>query len=337
MPMPAADAITKLQTTCDEITKDPISSLVTNPDWGRMNFDAAKRDLEMIFAIAHQVKNAPLDLLPEVDFNALRDALSPIPVQIARMRDFSVEVPNATSVRDGIVNTLRGQTDQLYAQSQARLPFLALQRGDVRRNEEKIGRAVHEAEKLLAQATTDAKEKIAVLDGIIHAARDASASVGVAHFTADFTGTGSSLETAAFRWLVVTAILGAATIAGAVAFPFIFQADGNVFDMKTLQLFTSKLVALGGLFTAAIWCGHMYKATKHQAAINTHRGNALKTFQAFIAASSDDQTRNAVLMETTRSIFAMTSTGYLDPMENPGDGALKILEVVKTAASAGKS
>jgi hypothetical protein len=336
MPMPTAAAITQLQTLCEDITKDEISSLVTNADWGRLNFDGAKRDLDMIFAIAHQIKNSPLDLLPEADFNALRDSLGPIAIQIGLMRSFSVEVPNAMTVRDNIVTTLRGQTDQLYAQSQARLPFLALQRGDVRRNEEEIGRAVREAKKLLAQATTDAKEKNGVLDGIIHAARDASASVGVAHFTADFTGTATKLETAAGNWLVATAILGAVTIAGAVAFPFIFPATGDVFDMKTLQLFTSKLVALGGLFTAAIWCGHMYKATKHQAAINTHRGNALKTFQAFIAATSDDQTRNAVLMETTRSIFAMANTGYLDAVENPGDGALKILEVVKTAASAGK-
>jgi hypothetical protein len=336
MPMPTAEQITQLQTTCDEITKDPISGLIMNPDWGRINFDLAKRDLDMIFAIAHLIRNAPLDLLPETDFNALRDALKPIAVQIGNMRAFSVESGTPNTARDSIVNTLRAQTDQLYAQSQARLPFLALQRGDVRRNEEKIGRAVHEATKLLAQAETDAKEKNATLDGIIHAARDASASVGVAHFTADFTGTATKLETAAGSWLIVTAILGAVTIAGAVAFPFIFPATGDVFDMKTLQLFTSKLVALGGLFTAAIWCGHMYKATKHQAAINTHRGNALKTFQAFIAATSDDQTRNAVLMETTRSIFAMTSTGYLDAVENPGDGALKILEVVKTAASAGK-
>jgi hypothetical protein len=321
---------------CDEITKDPIERLVTNADWGRINFDGAKRDLDMIFAIAHLIKNSPLDLLPESDFNALRDNLTPIGAQIVAMRAFSVESGNPTSVRDGIVNTLRGQTDNLYAQAQARLPFLALQRGDVRRNEEKIGRAVHDATKLLAKAEADAKEKNAILDGIIHAARDASASVGVAHFTADFTGTATNLETAAGNWLIATAILGAVTVAGAVAFPFIFTATGDVFDMKTLQLFTSKLVALGGLFTAAIWCGHMYKATKHQAAINTHRGNALKTFQAFIAATTDDQTRNAVLMETTRSIFAMVNTGYLDAVENPGDGALKILEVVKTAASAGK-
>jgi hypothetical protein len=41
-----------------------------------------------------------------------------------------------------------------------------------------------------------------------------------------------------------------------------------------------------------------------------------------------------VLLETTRSIFALTNTGYLDGSDGTNDGAVKILEVIKSAASA---
>ena len=79
----------------------------------------------------------------------------------------------------------------------------------------------------------------------------------------------------------------------------------------------------------------MYKAAKHQAAVNRHRGNALKTFQAFVKATNDDSTRDAVLLETTRSIFALTNTGYLDTGgEGSSDGAVKVLEIVKSIAGA---
>lgn len=47
--------------------------------------------------------------------------------------------------------------------------------------------------------------------------------------------------------------------------------------------------------------------------------------------TSDDAARNAVLMETTKSIFAITPSGYLDG-EVPSDGRLKIVEVVKCIA-----
>jgi hypothetical protein len=188
----------------------------------------------------------------------------------------------------------------------------------------------------MQHATNDVKAKGVEIESIIAAARDAAATVGVAHFTTDFNGTADTLETTAREWLWCTGGLAVATILIALAFPFIFVSSGKEIDMHAIQLFTSKLVALGALFTATVWCGHMFKATKHQAAINRHRANALKTFQAFVKATSDDQIRDAVLMETTRSIFAMVSTGYLDGVENPGDGALKMIEIVKSAASVGK-
>lgn len=90
---------------------------------------------------------------------------------------------------------------------------------------------------------------------------------------------------------------------------------------------------LGLLFTSTVWCGRLYKAARHQSAINKHRANALRTFQACTKAASDDDARNAVLMETTKSIFAMTQSGYLENEAVP-DGGLKIVEVVKHATQA---
>jgi hypothetical protein len=46
--------------------------------------------------------------------------------------------------------------------------------------------------------------------------------------------------------------------------------------------------------------------------VNRHRALGLKTFQAFSAATSDNHTKDAVLMETTHSIFANTNTGLLN-------------------------
>lgn len=61
--------------------------------------------------------------------------------------------------------------------------------------------------------------------------------------------------------------------------------------------------------------------------------NALKTFQAFIKAASDDGTRDAVLLETTRSIFALSPTGYLDTGEPSSEPVSKLMEIVRTPAA----
>lgn len=103
------------------------------------------------------------------------------------------------------------------------------------------------------------------------------------------------------------------------------------------QFFTSKIVLLGVLIMATVWCGRIYKAIKHQAAINANRVNALKSFQAFVNARADEATKNAVLLETTRLIFALGTSDYLDQSDGVIDSGTKVMEIFKSAASSVKS
>jgi hypothetical protein len=65
--------------------------------------------------------------------------------------------------------------------------------------------------------------------------------------------------------------------------------------------------------------------------VNEHRVNALKTFGAFVEASKGDEAiRNAVLLETTRSILAIQPNGYLEAGSESGEAVSRVIEVVKT-------
>ncbi len=331
--MAKPDRATTLRELCESVTEKPIEQLVSHPDWGRVNFEGAGEDLKTIFGIANQLKNLPVELLPDGEINPLIHCLQQVSEQVGSIRKFSIEQANPTGVRDGIVTNLRNHAEQLYTQSQARIPFLAVQRGDVKRNEEALARAVTKADELNHSAVATANESKAELEKIIAAAREASASVGVAVFTGDFKKTADDLGISAGNWLKLTAIFAAITILTAGFFPVVFPITEAGFTLTAIQIFTSKVVVLGALFAATIWIGRMYKATKHQESVNRHRENGLKTFQAFVKAASDDQTRNAVLIETTRSIFSITNTGYLDGAESPHDGgAVQILELIKSSA-----
>ncbi len=67
--------------------------------------------------------------------------------------------------------------------------------------------------------------------------------------------------------------------------------------------------------------------------LNRHRALSLRTLKAFSAAASDDQTKNAVLLEATRAVFSAGQTGYLDSAGG-GESPMKIIEIAK---SIGKS
>lgn len=54
-----------------------------------------------------------------------------------------------------------------------------------------------------------------------------------------------------------------------------------------------------------------HASSKHNETVNLHRQNALRTFETFVKATEDQETKDAVLLEATRSIFAAQPTGFL--------------------------
>jgi hypothetical protein len=83
------------------------------------------------------------------------------------------------------------------------------------------------------------------------------------------------------------------------------------------------------MLSGTAWCGKIYKALMHQSAIHKLRALDLQTFQAFSHAAADDQTKDAVLLQSTRSIFADAGTGFVDTHSSQ-DSDLKILEIIKS-------
>lgn len=317
----------QLEQIAGAIISTPISELVSNPaKWGSLHFEAARADLEILFGIAHQLAELPFQILPEPVATQIISYLTQAAATTEQIRTFAIETAtNPSQQRDQIVGTVKDSTTNLLSSTASWIPFLAYQKGDVQKNIESMASAAVQINKALADAKANIVTKEAELDKIVDAAREASAVAGVGVFTSDFTERANALELEAKVWLKWTGAAAIATIIVAVAAMFIHVGDT---PSEIAQFLTSKILALVVLISATVWCGRIYKATKHQAATNRHRALSLKTFQAFTQAAKDDATRNAVLLESTRSIFAMAPSGYLDSVES-SDSGTKVLEVIK--------
>ncbi len=318
-------------------THDPIDSLVSNPKWGTLNFEVARSDLDLLFSLAGHLGGLPIKLVPDGTAQSFATSLDAANLSIQLMREFALEGnSNPTQHRDTIVAQIKTNAEALLLTTQGWIAFLAYQKGDVQRNVEALNAAVVTASTLIETAKADAAIARKELDGVVAAAREASATVGVAHFTSDFSGQAGLLETQAGVWLKWTGGLAIATgVAAAVS--FLVPIPASATNAVVVQFMASKLVLLGVLLGATAWCGRTYRALKHQAAVNTHRANALKSFQAFVKATDDPGTRNAVLLETTRSIFSIAPTGYLEGESSGGDAGLKVLEIFKGVTGGTKS
>ena len=108
-------------------------------------------------------------------------------------------------------------------------------------------------------------------------------------------------------WLVVSAILALATLWLA------WQMAGQVADRTltdAIQFVAARIILFGVLSYALVSAVRTYRAEAHNHVVNAHRHHALSTFETFTAASSDDTTRNAVLMQTTHCVFSHRPSGF---------------------------
>ncbi len=75
------------------------------------------------------------------------------------------------------------------------------------------------------------------------------------------------------------------------------------------------------------WSARNHRAHVHNSIVNRHRQNALNTFETFVKASSDKDTKDAVLLQATKSIFDEQSSGYLssDSEQLPSNLIVEVL------------
>ena len=324
--------VEKMLNLFGEMTKIEIDDLIHDKNWGSINFESAKSDLERLFAMCNHFKVLPNDQLPSDIANQMVTEATPISLTVNNIKGFSIEQTNPSGIRDKYVNEVKTNVDRFYKFAHIYVPYLAYQKGDIQNNIKQLTSSVSDAKTLLDAAKENVNQKNEDINKIIQAVREASVSVGVAHFTADFKTEAETMEKQAKTWLGATFALAGLSLFSAISFLFTTPDLATTASASAIQYVASKILILVLLLTATLWCGNLYKAAKHQAAANKFKGNALKTFQAFVNATDDDGIRDTVLVETTRAIFSESATGYINSENTGTQKSTKIIEVVKNGA-----
>lgn len=102
-----------------------------------------------------------------------------------------------------------------------------------------------------------------------------------------------------------------------------------------IQRTIGRLVILSLAGIALSVCLRSYRANLHLAIIDEHRANSLATFEAFIhAQGADDDTKQQVIRETTKTIFATPTTGLVEQKDE--GGGMQIVEIIKAIGARGQ-
>ena len=91
-------------------------SFINRPQWGEINFENERKDIETVFWIIEEINNLPTDVLPESVISNSTARLREIKNTFEQIDAFSIAQGDASSLRDSLANNLRGEIQSLMSE-----------------------------------------------------------------------------------------------------------------------------------------------------------------------------------------------------------------------------
>lgn len=302
--------------------------MVERREWGtHVTFEAARADIEHVVSIAKNLLDMPLQYLTETAAVTIVEAAEPVIETLREIDGFDMR-GDVSERRDGLVATIADEAEMLTTHTATWMSYLAYQRGDMSTQLEELRETSRTADEMIERASREADRQLAEMSEILVAAREAAGQAGVGTFNEEFQSEANSLATSSTKWMWLTAAFAIATIGVAAFSHFSTGAPEGGWELAGMLLTKLSLVAV--LVAATLWCGRMYRSVMHQKAINRHKALSLQTFQAFVKATDDPRTKDAVLMAATNSIFDNAPTGMIEQRASVKDPAVQFVEIGRT-------
>ena len=246
-----------------------------------------------------RIRDSDLDAIPGTGRQTLASEIHHASAEFQRIR--------ASHARNQSPDDIASSLWNLYQKAHGNLaPILAhigTDPGDLGEFKRRATTVVGQIATAKEQVDTMLKESKTALDQIKQAAADA----GVSQHATIFGEAAERHRRTKYVWLAGSAILALATLALA------WQMAGQVADRAlsdAIEFVAARIILFGVLSYALVSSVRTYRAEAHNHIVNSHRHHALSTFKIFTAASSDDATRNAVLMQATQCIFSHRPSGF---------------------------
>lgn len=332
--MASAELIQQLEEQLGTINRYQDTELVSRRDeWGAITFEIASRDVETAKSIAADLSSMPLIHLTDRAINNIMAHIPTVSSHLQQIDEFKLEGDPAQN-RDNIASRLKDAVEQLHTAVSQWIPYLAYKHGDFSENIRQFTSVIASAENQLNESASYVATKQDEVNRIVALAREAAGRAGVATFTQEFDAESKTLAATSRWWLGAVVGLALLTITAALGSFYWPSLPNDASGWVTLRHVVAKVSVIAILFAGTAWCGRIYRALTHQCSVNRHRALSLTTFQAFVEATDDPSTRDAVLMAATKSIFGNVPTGFVDERGATQDTSVNVLEIGKLAGKA---
>lgn len=260
--------------------------------------------------------------------NQAQDALK----QFNQIRAFSPRQhsQNPIGVRDNLVNQLRDKYDAYFQIISPVIAYSIRKGTDFEALEKKAQETVSSIENFKNEQIEKQKQITSEMESVLQKVRQAAAEVGVAQHATHFKDEAVEHNEKSKKWLYSTIAMAIFTIVWGFLAIFVIKAPDNASNSQILQFTIGKLIVLSSLYYALVWSAKNYNAHRHNYVINKHRQNCLNTFETFVKATGNDaETKNAVLLQATQSIFSSQPSGYVHK-DSETESPNKFIEIMRS-------
>lgn len=255
--------------------------------------------VERIVSVFRRIYDSDLGAIPDAFRPTLAQEMHRTLVEFQNIR----ELDTRNQSPENISYSVRSVYNQVYANLTPILAHVGTDPSgfdELRRQAEttvkKIGTSEEKISAMLEESSTALTQ-----------IKKAAAEAGVSQHAVIFGDVSKRHRNTSYAWLAVSAILAIATLG--LAWQMAGQATGRTLP-DTIQFVAARIILFGILSYALVSAVRIYRAEAHNQVVNAHRHHALSTFETFTAASSDNATRNAVLMQATQCIFSHRPSGF---------------------------
>jgi hypothetical protein len=311
-----------------ELTSINPSELVRREQLGNeLSFETALPIFIRTLNLFKELNNINLEIIPLNQLNSIKSQVSDAIEKFKSIKTFTSNQSNPVNVRDQLVANLQEKYSSYFATLHTILAYAHKKETDLTKLEndgKEILKSMNESKDYFVTQQKNVTEE---MTSILEKVRQAAAEVGVAQHATHFETEAKYHLTQSFRWMIATGTFAFLTIAWGIASFFLFPHTTEINGV--LPAIISKLIILVGLYYGLVWSAKNYRSNRHNFVVNTHRQNSLKTFETFVkAAGNDIETKNAVLLQATKTIFGYQPSGYV-VNESDSDNSPNYFEIIK--------
>ncbi|HWP23738.1 MAG TPA: hypothetical protein VNM15_06080 [Candidatus Binatia bacterium] len=236
---------------------------------------------------------------------------------------------NPASVRDNLIQQVANQYQSSFPHIAPVIAYSVRRGTDFERLERDARGTVEELNRMKRESDTKASALVSDAQATLEQVRRAAAEVGVAQHAVHFKQEATDHLDRSKKWLWATGVAAVTTLAFALWTVYFYATKAiELSTTQSVQLAVSKVIVFSLLYFGIVWSARMYRSQWHNYVVNKHRQNALSTFETFVKAASDDQTKNAVLIQATHCIFSPQVTGFV-AHDTEAASSPQILEIVR--------